>query len=222
MIIRRKHKRNFTVVPNAIHDDDRLSLEARGLLGFLLSRPPNWEIRHDAVRRKFGISPAKLARILNELIAAGYLARDPDQPRDEHMRFASYAYEVRDEPVLGGSVARPPSANLRQRKSDIDNKKEEIKKSENKSSPKPPPPACAVSAPAFRDQYTEFGRRALAAGMRPVFVGSAPFLSWVKFRGSDGIPPIDEARVDGRHRKLVWLPSIYPPGCRPADDEDGE
>ena len=53
MIIRRRHIKNFTVLPNAIHDDDRLSLEARGLLEFLLSRPSNWEIRHDALRRKF-------------------------------------------------------------------------------------------------------------------------------------------------------------------------
>jgi hypothetical protein len=210
VIIRRKHKGNFTIVPNAIFNDDRLSLEARGLLGFLLSRPPNWEIRHDVLRRKFALSRDRLARILNELISAGYLIRDPEQPRDHHMRFASYAYEVHDVPVLS-SAAGSPCSPRRRRKSDSDNKKEEIKNSNNNSSPKSPPPAQAASAQVFRDKYTDFGRRALAADMRPVFAGSAPFQAWLKYRGPDGMPPVDEATIEGRRRQLVWLPSIYPP-----------
>ena len=70
MIIRRRHTKNFTVIPNAIHEDDRLSLEARGLLEFLLSRPPNWESRHDALRRKFHLSRQRLDILLKQLMAA--------------------------------------------------------------------------------------------------------------------------------------------------------
>ena len=100
MIIRRKHKKNFTVIPNAIFNDDRLSLEARGLLGFLLSCPPNWEVRHDALRRRFGLSRQRLASMLRELTSAGYISRGDEQPRDDQRRFTSYHYVVSDEAVV--------------------------------------------------------------------------------------------------------------------------
>ena len=38
VIIRHKHNGSFTILPNAIFNDDRLSLAAKGLLGYLLSR----------------------------------------------------------------------------------------------------------------------------------------------------------------------------------------
>lgn len=34
MIIRHRHKGRFTPVPNSIFEDDRLSIEAKGLLGY--------------------------------------------------------------------------------------------------------------------------------------------------------------------------------------------
>ena len=37
-IIRREHKAHFTIVPNAVFADTRLSIEAKGVLGYLLSR----------------------------------------------------------------------------------------------------------------------------------------------------------------------------------------
>ena len=44
MIIRRPHQQNFTVIDNqAIHDAD-LSLKATGLLCYLLSLPPDWDV----------------------------------------------------------------------------------------------------------------------------------------------------------------------------------
>ncbi len=39
MIIRRRCNRNFTVLPNAVLDDERLSAEAMGVLCYLRSRP---------------------------------------------------------------------------------------------------------------------------------------------------------------------------------------
>jgi len=208
MIIRRRHSRNFTVIPNAIHEDGRLSLEARGLLGFLLSRPPNWEIRHDALRRSFRLSRQRLDLLLRELIAAGYVTRDADQPRDENMRFTSYSYVVVD--VATADVTAPSSVR-RQRESDCENKKEEIKKSENKLSPKSPQSSQVAARQASQSQYTPFGRAALSHGMRPVYEHSKPYRAWETYRGPLGMPPTDEAVINGRSRRLVWLPSIFPP-----------
>jgi hypothetical protein len=33
MIVRREHRARFTIIPNAISRDDRLSIEAKGVLG---------------------------------------------------------------------------------------------------------------------------------------------------------------------------------------------
>ena len=110
-IIRRRHSKNFTVIPNGIYDDERLRREAIGLLTFLLSRPANWEIRHDVLQRKFHLSRQKLERLLASLMAASYVTRDADQPRDENMRFTSYAYIVTD--VACADVVLPDPAGRR-------------------------------------------------------------------------------------------------------------
>lgn len=44
MIIRRKRTKNFTVINNAIFDDDHLSPESLGVLAHLLSRPNDWSV----------------------------------------------------------------------------------------------------------------------------------------------------------------------------------
>lgn len=211
MIIRRKHTSHFTIVPNSIHDRNELTLEATGLLSYLLSRPKNWEIRHDALRRKFRITRARLSRVLMELIGAGYLQRDGEQPRDEFNRFAAYAYVVRDEPLCASSDASIPLPDHRGRNDGFENKKEDNKNSKNKC----PSPTTRNSrvAPSVgcQSRYSEIGLCALSAGMRPVFFGSRPFEAWETFRGKDGMPPIDHAVIDGKSVRLVWMPSVYPP-----------
>jgi hypothetical protein len=62
-------------VDNALFSDERLSWEARGLMGYLLSKPDDWRVRtYDIVAR----GPAgtdKIRRMLFELMEAGYLSR---------------------------------------------------------------------------------------------------------------------------------------------------
>ena len=147
--------------------------------------------------------PTRLA----ELIAAGYVTRDADQPRDENMRYTTYSYVVVDVPLADVTA---PSSVRRRRKPDSENKKEEIKKSNNKIPPNPPS-TLRQTAQASRDEYTSFGRAALSQGMRPVFENSKPYRAWELFRGPMGMPPIDEAVLDGRKRRLVWLQSVFPP-----------
>src|SRR5258706_476053 len=70
---------------------------------------------------------------------------------------------------------------------------------------------------------SQLGQRALAAGLRPVFVGSKPYEAWCNFRGgADSMPGfVDRARIDGRMREFVWLPSVYPPKHPAQDAERG-
>jgi hypothetical protein len=81
-IHRSRHARGFTVLPNTLLQDRRLSYTARGLLADLLSRPDGW--REDG-RRMADTSPQgrlAVAKALRELAAFGYYrverVRQPD------------------------------------------------------------------------------------------------------------------------------------------------
>ncbi|MEU6173927.1 hypothetical protein ABZ832_18650 [Streptantibioticus parmotrematis] len=71
-IHRSRHTRGFTVLPNTVLQDRRLSYTARGLLADLLSRPDGW--REDG-RHMADTSPqgrCSVAKALRELTAHGY------------------------------------------------------------------------------------------------------------------------------------------------------
>jgi len=65
----------YFCVDNGLFSDGRLSWEARGLMGYLLSKPDDWRVRiYDIVAR----GPAgreKIRRMLFELMEGGYLNR---------------------------------------------------------------------------------------------------------------------------------------------------
>jgi hypothetical protein len=97
-IVRSEHRAQFTIVPNAIFHDDRLSIEAKGVLGYLLSHPHHWQVHLDRVGRTLRIGRKKLQRIFRELIGAGYVAREQPRTAGAHC-FGETDYVVRDVPV---------------------------------------------------------------------------------------------------------------------------
>lgn len=97
-IIRREHRAHFTILPNAIFVDQRLSIEAKGVLGYLLSRPNKWSVRLEQVGRTLKVGRRKLQRIFRELISAGYVTRDQRRLRGVQ-RYGQMDYVVRDVPV---------------------------------------------------------------------------------------------------------------------------
>jgi len=112
-IVRREHRDNFTIVPNAMFLDERLSVEAKGVLGFLLSRPHKWQVRLDHIERTLKIGRKKLQRIFRELIGAGYVTREQQRILDGY-RFGEMDYVVRDvpAPVTLVPVSRPVDNSL--------------------------------------------------------------------------------------------------------------
>ena len=97
-IVRSEHRAQFTIVPNAIFRDDRLSIEAKGVLGYLLSHPHHWQVHLDRVGRTLRIGRKKLQRIFRELIGAGYVTREQPRTAGAHC-FGETDYVVRDVPV---------------------------------------------------------------------------------------------------------------------------
>jgi hypothetical protein len=213
MIIRHKHKGRFSIVPNGIFHDPRLSLRAKGLLAYLLSLPPDWEVRHDQLQRKLRIGRKLLQGALEELVAAGYAVRDEMQGRDEHNRFTTLNYVVSD--ISSRAMPEVPLAvrSEPQRKKNSGNNKERIKTDFTNSFPKSRSGAEGRERQAPQRKYTEIGSRAVAAGQCAVFVGSEPYEAWRKLRGEDGMPGfIDRVIIDGRSHEVAWMPSLYPPG----------
>lgn len=77
MTIIRVDKRagHWEAVPVAMMNDARMSLEARGLAAWFVTRPPNWRIQVGALAGLLGVGREKVKRVLGELEAAGYLLR---------------------------------------------------------------------------------------------------------------------------------------------------
>jgi hypothetical protein len=97
-IVRRQHNSRFASLPNAIWEDPSVSVEAKGVLGYLLSRPHDWNVRQQQVGQVLNVGKDKLQRIFRELIDARYVTRE--QIRDESTgSFGSIDYIVRDETV---------------------------------------------------------------------------------------------------------------------------
>lgn len=70
-----KPQSNFTTIPNATIEDNRLSPEAVGVLARLLAKPDGWEVRAYQVEHENGIRKDARRRIFSELETAGYASR---------------------------------------------------------------------------------------------------------------------------------------------------
>lgn len=84
----------FTVVPNRIIEDSRLSWRARGMLIYLLSKPDDWECRtaHLAKVAPEGIHAVRA--ILQELEHARYVTRYRWQDPRGHHRMMTTVYDI--------------------------------------------------------------------------------------------------------------------------------
>ncbi|MFF7994745.1 hypothetical protein ACFZDG_33860 [Kitasatospora xanthocidica] len=104
-IHRSAHARNFTVLPNALLQDRRLSYTARGLLADLLSRPDG---RREDGRHMADTSPqgrGAIRRALKELTHAGYYRVDIVRTPDGTVRSEAHVY---DTPQLGPAAPGVP------------------------------------------------------------------------------------------------------------------
>lgn len=97
-IITRKRTKNFAVIPNAIADDQRLSLEARGLLVYLLAKPDDWCVDVQNIRKIGKIGRDKAYKLLRELREAGYI--NIEEKRDGKGRVVEYEYLVHDSALI--------------------------------------------------------------------------------------------------------------------------
>lgn len=95
LIIRSNIRQNFTVIPNDMANDDRLGADALGLLVYLLTKPNDWKVRVNELRKRFDMGKDKTYRILGNLEQLGYVIRESVRSDGQ---FAETRYIVRDLP----------------------------------------------------------------------------------------------------------------------------
>lgn len=102
---------HFTQIPNDWVRDDRLSLEARGLLAQIMSHRPGWNLSVRSIAAQNGIGKQKVRRIIEELMSYEYLERSEKQGKDEKGRMTSYDYITRDPAPRTGEprTGKPPT-----------------------------------------------------------------------------------------------------------------
>ena len=95
LIVRSSLKDNFSVLPNELINDDRLSTEHLGLLVYLLSKPNDWQVRVKQLQNRFDMGRDKTRRILATLEQYGYISRDIVRAEG---KFSETRYIVKDSP----------------------------------------------------------------------------------------------------------------------------
>jgi len=93
-IVKSKHASNYTVIPNDLFKSG-MSLEAIGMLVYLLSLPHDWVVYKTTLHEKFGLGKEKTHRIFKELQQFGYVISV--QKFAENGRF-EYQHVVYDKP----------------------------------------------------------------------------------------------------------------------------
>lgn len=74
-IVRVKKDANYFAASNEPFNDERLSWEARGLMGYLLSKPNDWKVNQKDIMNRGQAGERKVKRMLAELRKAGYMNR---------------------------------------------------------------------------------------------------------------------------------------------------
>lgn len=106
MVVKGKYSGSFTVIPNTTANDDQLSIDALGMLTFLISKPHNWQVNIANLRKRFGIGRDRAYSILKHLEGAGYVRKT--QPKEgKSQQFCAVEYVVFDTPENARSEERP-------------------------------------------------------------------------------------------------------------------
>ena len=93
-IIRAPRRHRFVVMDQRAVEDDRLSWAARGLLCYLLSRPDDWKVLVNDLRKRGNLGRDGIYRLLRELRTLGYAHFQ--RLRDKHGRIRGGMYIIRE------------------------------------------------------------------------------------------------------------------------------
>lgn len=94
-VIRVIKNKNYTTISNHLFKNKGISLKAKGLMGYLLSLPNDWNLSINGIVSCSKEGRRAIGNIINELIKAGYIERN--QVR-KNGKFIGYDYFVFEQP----------------------------------------------------------------------------------------------------------------------------
>lgn len=98
-VLRQVHRENFTTLPNALLQDHRLSCRDRGLLVWMLSKPPDWAFSKKSIVTELARDGESSVQAgVKNLQQAGYLRID--RMRSEKGQLDTVVWTVFDSPQL--------------------------------------------------------------------------------------------------------------------------
>lgn len=93
-IFRLKKTGKFTVIPNSLFNDARLSLKAIGLHSSILSKPDDWTVMIDDIVRSHKDGRDSVYSAIKELISAGYWVKYPVRAGNRIESWQTDIYEL--------------------------------------------------------------------------------------------------------------------------------
>lgn len=97
-------KNRYGVIPTDVLNNKDLSLKARGLFGFIQSKPENWSFSTHRIAAQMVDGITSIKTTLKELELKGYLKRTPIKKQGKYM---GYDYTLYEKPL----VENPPMEN---------------------------------------------------------------------------------------------------------------
>jgi hypothetical protein len=89
-IVRAPRRHRFVIIDQRAIEDTRLSWAARGLLGYLLSRPDDWKVLIKDLRKRGDLGRDGVYRLLRELRDTGYVRFVHSRDRQGRIRGGTY------------------------------------------------------------------------------------------------------------------------------------
>ena len=94
-VLRQHHTRDFTVIPNSLLQDQRLSCRERGLLVWMLSKPQDWNFSHKALLSELPFDKkGAVQACINKLTEIGYLRIVQERTKGKLGKTLWYVYDV--------------------------------------------------------------------------------------------------------------------------------
>lgn len=88
-----KIKKNFTVIPNKLLVDNRLSMGAKIVYCYLGSKPDGWVIINNDVQKSLDVSQQSLSKYYKELLDSGWISRSRIVDENNHF-LGGFKYEL--------------------------------------------------------------------------------------------------------------------------------
>jgi DnaD/phage-associated family protein len=149
-----KRENPFVQIDNFVFEDLTISWAAKGVLGYILSKPNQWQVRKQDLIKKSQDGKAAIETALLELMAAGYM--NWYQEKDKNGQFGDWVYLVYERPEFNPNLEECKSEGLRR----IEERKNRNKKKNEKKKPKVDnPPSVNPTSDNLTADYPPFSNK---------------------------------------------------------------